>query len=316
MKLVGIMAIAVAILAGVAVTVTAALHFHATATRSPAISAPVVATLPARPQSYLGVYVPGVPDSYSAVPAFTRTTGVKPDLLVYYSGWREPFRASFAVTAARQGAVPLVQIDPENVSLAAIASGQFDGYLSAYATAVRSYRRPVILSFGHEMNGSWRSWGYGRTSPADFVAAWRHIVGLFRILGAGNVTWLWTVNVIEERGGIPSPAPWWPGRAYVTWVGIDGYYTSPSTTFAALFGPTIVTVRTLTSDPILIAETGAVSAASQPSRIANLFAGIRTYGLLGFTWFDAVGKQDWQLAGPAAATALRHGAAAYHGAGS
>ena len=106
MKLFGIMAIAVAILAGVAITVTAALHFHATATRPPAVSAPVVATLPARPQSYLGVYVPGVPDSYSAVPAFTRTTGVKPDLLVYYSGWREPFRASFADAAAKEGAVP------------------------------------------------------------------------------------------------------------------------------------------------------------------------------------------------------------------
>ena len=76
------------------------------------------ATLPARPQSYLGVYVPGVPDSSSAVPTFTTTTGVKPDLLVYYSGWLEPFRASFAVAAAKHGAVPLVQIDPENVSLA------------------------------------------------------------------------------------------------------------------------------------------------------------------------------------------------------
>ena len=316
MKLFGIMAIAVAILAGVAITMTAALHFHATARRSPAISAPVVATLPTRPQSYLGVYVPGVPDSSSAVPTFTRTTGVKPDLLVYYSGWREPFRASFAVAAAKEGAVPLVQIDPENVSLAAIASGKFDAYLSAYAVAVRSYRLPVILSFGHEMDGSWRSWGYGRTSPANFVAAWRHIVTLFRTLGAGNVTWLWTVNVIEEQGGIPSPVPWWPGSAYVTWVGIDGYYTNSATTFAALFGSTIVTLRTLTSDPILIAETGAASTAGQPGRIADLYAGIRTYGLLGFAWFDAIGKHDWRLTGPAAAAALRHGAAAYHGGGS
>jgi mannan endo-1,4-beta-mannosidase len=316
MKLLGIVAIAAAIIAGVAITVTAALHFQAAAKRAVVSSTPVSATLPAAPQSYLGVYLPGVPDSYAGVPAFTRTTGVKPDVLAYYSGWREPFRASFAKAAARQGAVPLVQIDPENVSLAAIASGQYDTFLGTYAAAVRSYRLPVILSFGHEMNGSWRSWGYTHTSPADFVAAWRHIVGLFRTLGAGNVTWLWTVNIIEERGGIPSPVPWWPGSAYVTWVGIDGYYTKSSTTFAALFGPTIVTLRTLTSDPIIIAETGVAPAAGQPGRIADLFAGIRAYGLLGFTWFDAVGKQDWRLTGPAAAAALRHGAAAYHGLGS
>ena len=32
---------------------------------------------------------------------------------MYYSGWWEPFRTSFATTAAKHGAVPLVQIDPD-----------------------------------------------------------------------------------------------------------------------------------------------------------------------------------------------------------
>ena len=316
MKLLGMAAIAAAIIAGAAVAVTAALHFRATASRPVVGPPPVSATLPAAPQSYLGVYLPGVPDSYAGVPTFTKTTGVKPDVLAYYSGWLEPFRAAFAVAAARQGAIPLVQIDPDGTDLAAIASGRYDPYLAAYASAVRSYRLPVILGFGHEMNGSWQSWGYKHESPAEFVAAWRHIVSLFRRLGAGNVTWLWTVNVIEERGDIPSPVPWWPGSRYVTWVGIDGYYPTSSTTFASLFGPTIVTVRKLTGDPILIAETGVATAAGQPGRIADLFAGIRTYGLLGFTWFDALGKQDWRLTGPAAVAALRRGAEAYHRVGS
>ena len=104
-------------------------------------------------------------------------------------------------------------MDPDSngnrtVSIAGIAAGRYDGYLSAYAEAVRAYRHPVILSFGHEMNGWWSTWGYTHTSPATFVAAWRHIVTLFRDLGAGNVTWLWTVNIINDaRGGkIPSPA--------------------------------------------------------------------------------------------------------------
>ena len=76
--------------------------------------------------------------------------------------------------------MPLVQINPKGINLAAIASGHYDSYLSSYAEAVRSYHRPVILGFGHEMNGNWYSWGYRHTSPADFVAAWRHIVTLFR----------------------------------------------------------------------------------------------------------------------------------------
>ena len=170
---------------------------------------------------------------------------------MYYSGWFVPFPAAFAATAASNGAVPLVQMDPDGISVAGIAAGRYDGYLSAYAEAVRAYRHPVIVSFGHEMNGSWSSWGYRHTSPATFVAAWRHIVTLFRELGAGNVTWLWTVNIINntQQGTIPPPAPWWPGSSYVTWVGIDGYYLKPDWQFAPLFGPTIASIRALTRGP-------------------------------------------------------------------
>ena len=132
--------------------------------------------------------------------AFAAATGVRPSVVVYYSGWLEPFQVSFAVAAARHDAVPLVQIDPTDVSLAAIASGRYDAYLRSYASAVKAFGARVILSFGHEMNGYWYSWGYQHTSPAVFVAAWRHIVTVFRQQGAGNVTWLWTVNVIDTQG--------------------------------------------------------------------------------------------------------------------
>jgi hypothetical protein len=70
------------------------------------------------------------------VTAFTTTTAIKPRLVVYYSGWFEPFEASFATTVAEHGAVPLVQINPTDISLASIASGRYDGYLSSYAEAV------------------------------------------------------------------------------------------------------------------------------------------------------------------------------------
>jgi mannan endo-1,4-beta-mannosidase len=283
-------------------------------------SEPLPVNLPAASASYLGVFTKGVPQSYAGVTAFTSATGAKPDVIMYYSGWYVPFPTGFANTAANNGAVPLVQMNPDNVSVAAIASGKYDGYLSEYAEAVRAYHHPVILSFGHEMNGSWYKWGYTNTSPAVFVAAWRHIVTLFRALGAKNVTWLWTVNIINDtqKGTIPRPNPWWPGSSYVTWVGIDGYYLKPNWRFAPLFGPTIGDVRELTSDPILIAETGAVPASGQPAKIADLFAGIRAYGLLGFVYFDATNSihQDFGLSSPAAVDAFRQGASTYHRPGS
>jgi mannan endo-1,4-beta-mannosidase len=270
-------------------------------------------TLPHTPGTYLGVYADQVPVSYAGVTAFANATEVTPDVVTYYSSWFEPFRSSFAGTVAQHGAIPLIQIEPYHVSLAAIAAGKYDAFLSDYASAVRSFKHPVILSFGHEMNGNWYSWGHQHASPAAFVAAWRHIVTVFRELGAKNVTWLWTVNIIDLRHDrIPSPAPWWPGNSYVDWVGIDGYYYKSSYAFAPLFGPTIAKVRGFTHDPILISETGAAPTAGQPGKITNLFAGIRSYGLLGFVWFDSTNIADYRINNnPAALAAFRQGAKTY-----
>lgn len=300
--------IVVAAIAAAATTVAVGLNSNSAKEKVATLGTPQPSTLPHTPGTYLGVFAPGVPGSYAGVNAFTAGTGVKPAVVVYYSGWPEMFQASFAAAAARHNAVALVQIDPSGVSLAAIASGRYDAYLRSYAAAVKAYGARVILSFGHEMNGGWYSWGNGHTSPAVFVAAWRHIVTLFRQDGADNVTWLWTVNVIYTHGNIPSPARWWPGSSYVNWVGIDGYYHKSSWTFASLFGPTIKAVRALTLDPIIISETGVARTAGQPAKIANLFAGIRAYGLLGFVWFDANRRQDWRLITPAALAAFRHAA--------
>jgi mannan endo-1,4-beta-mannosidase len=304
----------VVVIAAAVVTVAAAsvvgwLHSRSTGSANPA--APPSAAAPARPAGLLGVYTPGSPESWAGIRAFTAMTGVRPGVVVYYSGWPEPFQARFAETAARHHAAPLVQMDPTDVSLTAIASGQYDPYLRSYAAAVKAFRGRVIISFGHEMNGNWYSWAHRHTSPAIFVAAWRHIVTVFRQRGADNVTWLWTVNVIDAKRGITSPAPWWPGSSYVTWVGIDGYYLKPSWTFASLFGPTIKAIRRLTLDPIMISETSATPDAGKPAKIADLFAGVRAYGLLGFVWFDVNKDENWTISDPAASAAYRRGAQAF-----
>jgi mannan endo-1,4-beta-mannosidase len=259
----------------------------------------------------LGVFEPGAPMSYAPVANFSSASGVQPNLAVYYSGWYEPFQAGFASQAARHGAMARVQIDPAGISLTASAAGKYDRYLRGDAAAVRAATGRVVLSFGHEMNAAWYSWGLGHTPAATFVAAWRHIVTLFRAAGAWNVIWLWTVNVTGGTGCPAAIAPWWPGAGYVTWVGLDGYFYRLPQAFGTLFGPAITAARALTSAPVLIAETGAAPAAGKPAKIAELFAGIRRYGLLGFVWFDDVTQRDWRISDdPAAIAALRAGAAA------
>jgi hypothetical protein len=142
------------------------------------------------------------------------------------------------------------------------------------------------------------------------LAAWRHIVALFRTAGARNVIWLWTVNV--EGDHIAPVAPWWPGADYVTWVGLDGYFYGQSQTFESVFASTISAVRSFTKAPVLIAETGAAPDTGKPAKITDLFAGVRSYRLLGFVWFDTVTDRDWRISDdPAAVAALRAGALAY-----
>ena len=264
--------------------------------------------LPTRPSSYLGVYEAGVPQSYALLQRFTTAVGHQPNLVLYYSAWGEEFQTKFADEVWANGAIVLVQIDPVRASLQAIASGRYDSYIRAYATQVRAFGHPVVVGFGHEMNGNWYSWGYHHVSPVVWIAAWRHIVNVFRREGAGNVTWLWTVNIVGRH--IPSPQAWWPGADYVTWIGIDGYYRRPYSNFTNVYGPTIAAVRRFAKDPILLAEMAIGPRSNPAGQMPALFSAIHGRHLLGLVWFDAPALQNWRLeADPAALAAFRHSAA-------
>jgi hypothetical protein len=244
----------------------------------------------------LGVYPAG--RGYGPIASFANAAGQRPDIVGYFSGWYTPFPTSYAQTIRSHGAAVMVQLDPAHISVKGIAAGRYDGYLSAYAESVRSFGHAVIIGFGHEMNAPWYSWGYGHTSPATFVAAWRHIVKLFRALGADNVTWLWTINA--DQAGTGPLTSWWPGANYVSWVGIDGYYQRPSDNFAGVFGRTIDQVRAFTSKPVLLSDTAVAPSANQVAKIPDLFQGMLRYRTLGLVWSDqaqghGTGGQDGRL---------------------
>jgi mannan endo-1,4-beta-mannosidase len=268
--------------------------------------------LPPTAAGYLGVFTPGMPHSTAGLTRFESSTKTKLNVAVYYSGWLEAFQTHFAAKASALGAVTLVQIDPAGASLAAIAAGRYDSYLESYAQAVAKFGHPVIVSFGHEMNGDWYSWGYQNSPAADFVASWRHLVDEFRAWGAFNVTWLWSINSLA--GGPGSTAPpkgWWPGAGYVNWVGIDGYYYHQGDSFDTVFGHTIAAVRAFTSAPVLISETGIAPSADKPGTIQRLFAGARSARVLGIVYFDSVGHQDWRLNAPDSYAAYRRAASGF-----
>jgi mannan endo-1,4-beta-mannosidase len=276
---------------------------------------PVHKTLPSGSGSYFGVFELGSPPSYQPIEQFAEAAGKEPNLIGYYSGWAEPFDASFARMVYRHGLIPFVQIDPSFASVAAIAAGAYDGYLRLYADSVRDFGHQVVIGFGHEMNAKWYSWGYTKTLASTFVAAWQHIVSLFRAEGADNVTWLWTIQA-DQQGKTGPIGDWWPGPSYVTWVGIDGYYMSPKDTFDTVFSQTIRQVGKLTNKPILLSETGVTPKANQFSNINNLFQGISQSNALGLVWFDVNQTDydthiDWRIENDPLAESAFHGNTAH-----
>ena len=45
--------------------------------------------------------------------------------------------------------------------------------------------------------------------------------------------------------------------------------------------------------------------------IADLFGGVRSYGLLGLVWFDSDKHRDWLVSGPATVAAFHRGARSF-----
>jgi mannan endo-1,4-beta-mannosidase len=131
------------------------------------------AHLPQKLHSYLGVFAGGKPYGYPGVDSFGDAVGENPNLAGYFSGWAEPFDTTFADTMRNHHVVALVQINPTDASMPAIADGTYDEYLRSYADAVRSFGGPVVIGFGPEMNASGTPWGYGHVPPSVFVRAWR-----------------------------------------------------------------------------------------------------------------------------------------------
>lgn len=252
----------------------------------------------------IGVYQPNSPGSTSQVTAFAKAAGFTPRITSYYtSSFGQSFPTSFAQAMAAKGTQLLVQWQPRGTTNAAILEGQQDAAIIAMAKAVGALDNQVIISYGQEMNGDWYPWGnMAGSTPAQYIAAYIHIWNLFQKEGVHNVTWMWDPNISYE--GSSALKNWYPGDQYVDWVALDGYFATPETTFGALFTPSIAELRSFTSKPLFIGESG-VTGSVGAGQLAQLFASADLAGAIGILYFDETQTgddehQDWRLENNAA----------------
>jgi Glycosyl hydrolase family 26 len=254
------------------------------------------------PRRYFGVITnyPGSPQ-YNQ---FISRAGVRPTLDDFFFSFGEPWNSRLACLAIHHGAMPLIQLNLRHISAAEIASGRTDGYVARLAGQIKRLGSPIVVSVGHEMNGNWYSWGWHNTPVGTFVRMWRRIHQIFARSNARNVIWMWTVD--RATPPATNPGPWWPGRAYVNWVGIDGHNRLPSDRYSNVYGPTIADVRRITDDPILISEAGVVAGSRRPAQIADLYRAVYDKpGMLGVLYLNLLTRRiDWRLLDPASVRAF------------
>ncbi|HWC49247.1 MAG TPA: glycosyl hydrolase [Solirubrobacterales bacterium] len=213
-----------------------------------------------------------------------------------------------------RGAVPMLVTEYDN--LRRVVNGSQDAQIKAMNAALNAYGGPVLFRWDWEMNGDWYPWG-GRGQAKEWVAAYRH---LHDRLTAPNVSWIWNPNVYDPNymtapGASADPALWYPGDAYVDWMGADGY-SYGTETFAKVFGPTYRLFQELAPDkPIILPEWAASDRAGRKAAyISEAFAQVPTAfpAIKAMVYYnDVLGSgKEWPLENSAAAeSAYRAGSA-------
>ena len=163
----------------------------------------------------------------------------------------------------------------------------------------------------------WSGAANGNT-PAQFVQAWRHIVHIFRGVGASNVRFVWSPNNIDVPASNPMER-FYPGASYVDVLAADGYNWGAGTpqfggwqSFSKVFRNAYDRLRALGPQPIWIAEVGtSADGGDKAAWIRDMFAQAQTMDRLeAVVWFNENKERDWRAAPtPEIAAAFAPGAA-------
>ena len=270
---------------------------------------PANVLIPPAGSAYLGGYVNplGVTDPTPYQFAeFEKSIGRNLAFDLHFYGWKVFFPTKNEREDVGHGRIPIVAWNCSNHGDYNVAHGEDDALIRARADSVRNFGGPIMIRWFWEMNLSdlnnpprTQCWDPktdlpgGYFSPAHFIAAWQHVRTIFAEEGATNVIWLWCVA--NAHGG---PSQYYPGDAWVDWVGLDDYDTNDISLDKMLYIP-LNELSQFQEKPIMLTETG-----SHPAYQHSFFS--ETAGVLktdypfvrAVGYFDSKGtSQDWLLSG-------------------
>ena len=213
-------------------------------------------------------------------------------LVHVYQNWRNPVKNSALAALAATGATPV--IDWGCTPDVDITDGSQDAFITSYADQLAQFGRPVFVRWFWEMNltGESRTANcLGAQGATGYIAAFQHIVTLFRAAGATNVAFVWCPSI----QGSGFAATYYPGDQYVDWIAWDGYDRKQD--------PNMLTDQFLpfydhwlpNGKPMMIAETGATT--DQASYVADLTDNLPTLmpDVKAVLYYDSESSLDWTL---------------------
>ncbi|MGJ8721847.1 MAG: glycosyl hydrolase [Salinibacterium amurskyense] len=258
------------------------------------IAAPSKAEIVNPASTYFGLYTEQAPFNWATYDAAATKLGSTPNVVGYFGGWDEDFRANAVTRSWQKETLPILtwesrpigsgndQVEEPDYTLPAIigdpetgTAGTFDDYLHQYAKDIVATGLPLGIRLDHEMNGVWYPWsetdGQGNSinenREGDFVKMWQHVHEIFAEEGANDlVIWIWAPNIINNLPATHQSSEFldglYPGDDYVDWVGLSGYLRpayKPENdfTFSYTFDASLNELRRITNKPIFLTEIGA-----------------------------------------------------------
>lgn len=226
------------------------------------------------------------------LPNFEAEIGRPLGLIHVYQAWGSPVSNSALATLSATGSTPL--IDWTCTSTATILSGADDTTIEAYAHQLKTFGHPVFLRWFWEMNlvrEPRTASCLGSLGASGYVGAWQHIVNIFRADGATNVAFVWCPSVLDTTFGVS----FYPGSAYVDWIGVDGYDRTQNGSVISLRFQPFYNHWSPTGKPMMIGETGATT--DQASYLAALATVLPTTfpDIKAVNYYDSTSNSDWSL---------------------
>jgi hypothetical protein len=158
------------------------------------------------------------PNQIEALKTLQGQLGRRLDIVHTYLTWQGTFPTTSNQVALGQGSMLLVSW--VGMASAAVNSGRFDAVIRQRALEFKAIHKPIFLEWRWEMDRpNLRSFS---GTPADFIAAWKHVRSIFAQQHVENVAWVWCPTA---KGFAPGgdAAAYYPGDNEVDWTCADVY---------------------------------------------------------------------------------------------